>query len=156
MTPTHALDSSAVLAYLNKEVGWDVTAAILAKPTNACLMHALNWCEVWHISRKTQSEADVDALMAKPRAIGIAERPDMDLLFWREVAKCRHMVRSAGKTIALMDCCAIALANRCGAPVVTADHGEFDYVQASGICQVIFIRVTRSQPLSAAEFLAAT
>ena len=156
MTPTHVLDSSAVLAYLNKEVGWEVTAAILAKPTNACLMYAVNWCEVWHVSRRTRSEADVDALIMKLRAIGVGERDDMDSLFWREVAKCRHTVRSAGKTIALMDCCAIALANRCGVPVVTADHGEFDYVKASGICQVVFIRVSKSQPLSAAEFLAAT
>jgi PIN domain nuclease of toxin-antitoxin system len=156
MTPTHVLDSSAVLAYLNKEVGWEVTAAILAKPKNACLMHSLNWCEVWHVSRRTQSEADVDAIIANLRAIGIGERADMDSPFWREAAKCRHRVRSAGNTIALMDCYAIALANRCGVPVVTADHGEFDFVQMNGICQVIFIRVSRSQPLSAAEFLAAT
>ena len=124
MTPTHVLDSSAVPAYLNKEVGWDATVAILAKPTNACLMHAMNWCEVWHVCRRTQGEADVETIMANLRAVGIGERPDMDSAFWREVAKCRHQVRSAGYSIALMDCCAIALANRCGAPVVTADHGE--------------------------------
>src|SRR5579862_9578460 len=122
MTPTHVLDSSAVLAYLNKEVGWDVTAAILAKATNACRMHSVNWCEVWHIARITNSEADVDKVIADLRAIGIGEDSDLDAPFWKEVGRCRHAVRSSGNRIALMDCFAVALANRFAVPIVTADH----------------------------------
>ena len=65
MTPTHIFDACAVIAYVNKEVGWDVTAAILAKPTNVCRMHSVNWCEVWHTARKSLNEADVDDLDRK-------------------------------------------------------------------------------------------
>jgi PIN domain nuclease of toxin-antitoxin system len=154
MTPTHVLDTSAVIAYLNKETGWDVTATILAKPANSCQMHAVNWCEVWHISRQTCSEADADQIVADLRSIGIGEESDSS--FWREAGVCRHSVRSAGKSIALMDCFAVALAKQRGVPVVTADHGEFDYVKTNGICSVIFIRDSKTQPLSAVDFAAAT
>lgn len=147
---------SAVLAYVNREVGWEVTADILTKTTNACRMHAVNWCEVWHIVRRTNDEVAVDALMGDLRTVGIGEESDIDPAFWREVARCQHSVRSAGETIALMDCFAVALANRRGVPVVTADHGEFDYVHSSGLCRVIFIRVSKTHPLSPADLLIAT
>ncbi len=155
MKPTHVFDACAAIAYLNKEVGWDVVAAILAKPANACRMHSVNWCEVWHIARKTNSEADVDALIARIRAIGVGEESDMDAAFWREAAKIRYTINFAGKTMALMDCYAAALANKHGVPVVTADHSEFDYAKVNNVCRVIFIRDSKTQPLSPADFAAA-
>jgi uncharacterized protein len=156
MTPTYVLDACAVIAYLNAEVGADVVDAILSRSTNACVMHSVNMMEIWHLSRITQDEPTVDRLIADLHAIGVGERNDMDAPFWREVAKYRHTMRSAGQQIPLMDCFAIALANRCGVPVVTTDHGDFDYVKNNGICRVLFIRDSKTQPLGAADFLAAT
>jgi PIN domain nuclease of toxin-antitoxin system len=103
MTFTHIFDACAVLAYANKAVGWDVVAAILAKPTNVCRMHSVNWCEVWHIARKSNNETDVDTLISKLRAAGIGEESDIDAPFWREVGKCRHTMRAAGQQMALME-----------------------------------------------------
>jgi PIN domain nuclease of toxin-antitoxin system len=156
MTFTHIFDACAVLAYANKEVGWDVVAAILAKPTNVCRMHSVNWCEVWHIARKSNNETDVDTLISKLRAAGIGEESDIDAPFWREVGKCRHTMRAAGQQMALMDCYAVALANKHSIPVVTSDHGEFDYAKNNNVCRVVFIRDSKTQSLSPADFAAAT
>ena len=154
--PTHVLDTSAVIAYLNKEVGWEVIAAILANPKKVCAIHSVNLCEVWHRSRVTQDEPAADQIVAGLGAAGIIERSDLDAAFWREVGKHRHAIRSIGGKVPLMDCFAMAIAARCAVPVLTTDRGDFELAQQLGICNVVFIRVSKTQPLSAVEFNAAT
>ena len=60
----------------------------------------------------------------------------MDSEFWREVARLKAVRCKAS----LADCCALALAKRLGARLVSADRREFQPLLAAGICQIEFIR----------------
>jgi len=150
--PTRVFDTSAVLAYLNSEVGWDVVAAILANATNVCAIHSVNLCEVWHITRQSQDEPTTDHVISTIRQLSIVEYSDIDPPFWKEVGKLRHFFRTMSVNVPLMDCFAMALAARYSVPVVVADHGDFDLAQKQNVCQVVFIRVSISQGLDPTQF----
>jgi predicted nucleic acid-binding protein len=78
----------------------------------------------------------------RPRAIsdllslGIEVRTDMDSEFWRDVGGLKAVYRR----VSLADCCALALARRVGACLVTADRHEFEPILSAGISQIEFIR----------------
>ena len=58
----------------------------------------------------------------------------------------RHSGRTSGafqawhRRISLADCCALALARRLGARLVTADRHEFEPILSAGINRIVFIR----------------
>ncbi len=60
----------------------------------------------------------------------------MDPQFWRQVGG----LKAIHRRVSLADCCALALANRLGASLATADRHEFVPLLTAGICQINLIR----------------
>ena len=60
----------------------------------------------------------------------------MDSEFWRAVGRLKAVYRR----VSLADCCALALANKLGATLVSADRHEFEPLLAVGVCQIELIR----------------
>jgi PIN domain nuclease of toxin-antitoxin system len=129
------IDASALIAFLRDEPGADAVENVLGLP-QTCYVHALNLCEVyydfWRASNQNAAEAAITDLMG----LGIGERSDMDSQFWREVGR----LKAVHRRVSLADCCALTLANRLGANLVSADRHEFEPLLAAGICQIEFIR----------------
>jgi len=59
-------DSSALIAFIRRESGWDAVRALLADMANERLVHALNLTEVFYDERRvggeTMAQATLDAL----------------------------------------------------------------------------------------------
>ena len=49
-------------------------------------------------------------------------------------------LKAEHRRVSLADCCALALARRLGARLVTADRHEFEPILSAGISQIEFIR----------------
>jgi predicted nucleic acid-binding protein len=96
----------------------------------------LNLCEVyydfWRVSNRQAAESAVTDLLS----LGIEERNDMDSEFWREAGR----LKAVHRRVSLADCCALALAKRLGASLVSADRHEFEPLLAAGICPIELIR----------------
>ena len=129
------IDASALIAFLRDEPGAEAVENVLGLP-QTCYVHALNLCEVyydfWRASNQNAAEVAITDLMG----LGIEERADMDSQCWREVAR----LKAVHRKVSLADCCALALAKRLGANLVSADRLEFEPLLAAGICQIEFIR----------------
>jgi len=129
------IDASALIAFLRDEPGAEAVENVFDLP-QTCYVHALNLCEVyydfWRASNQNAAEAAITDLMG----LGIEERADMDSQFWREVAR----LKAVHRKVSLADCCALALAKRLGANLLTADRREFEPLLAAAICQIEFIR----------------
>ena len=130
------LDSSALIALLKKEDGWNQVSDLMDNRANQCCAHAVNLCEVYYDFLRTRGESVADAILADFEDAGLLAREDMDHEFWREAGRLKATLRR----ISLADCFCAALANKMGAEVVTADHHEFDALVANGVCRVRFIR----------------
>jgi PIN domain nuclease of toxin-antitoxin system len=130
------LDSSALIALLQKEEGGSLVAEVMSDSTCECYAHAVNLCEVYYDILRSDGELRADAVLADFADVGLLAREDMDRDFWREAGHLKANLRR----ISLADCFCAALANKMGGEVVTADHHEFDALAANGTCRVRFIR----------------
>jgi PIN domain nuclease of toxin-antitoxin system len=130
------LDSSALIALLQKEEGGSVVAEVMSDSAYECYAHAVNLCEVYYDILRSDGEPRADAVLADLEDAGLVAREDMDRDFWRQAGK----LKAEYRRISLADCFCAALANEIGAEVVTADHHEFDALADSGACRVRFIR----------------
>ena len=77
------LDSSAMIAYLRKEVGETVVERILIDPTIECYAHAINLCEVYYDALRVSGVAEAEKSMQDLFALKVIERNDFDEAFWR-------------------------------------------------------------------------
>ncbi len=129
------LDSSAALAYLWGESGGEAVDGLLTDPANACLMHALNLCEVYYIVRRDHGERAAQIALAGLREAGVVVCEDFDDGLWQAAGRLKADVRK----MPLADCVCAALASREQADVFTADR-EFGVAVDAGICAVRYIR----------------
>ena len=129
------IDACALIAYLRDEPGAEEVQNVLASP-HTCYVHALNLCEVYYDFWRASSRDAAELAIADLLFLGIVERHDMDSEFWREAGRIKAIYRR----VSLADCCALALANRMGASLVTADRHEFEPLLAAGVCRIEFIR----------------
>lgn len=60
----------------------------------------------------------------------------MDVEFWEAVGD----LKAVHRKVSLADCCAIVLANRLNAELVTSDHHEMDTLADQGVCRILFFR----------------
>ena len=136
------LDSSAMLAYLNGELGGDLVRNLLHDEERDAPVyaHAINLCEVFYDFLHDFSRPAAQNAIAALKAAEVIERNDLDAVFWRDVATLIATQRGAGHRLALGDACGLALARREGADFYTADRGELTPVAATGLCSVTFIR----------------
>jgi predicted nucleic acid-binding protein len=96
----------------------------------------LNLCEFYYDFWRASNQGAAEAAITDLIGLGIEERADMDSQFWREVGR----LKAVHRKVSLADCCALALAKRLGANLVSADRHEFEPLLAAGICQIEFIR----------------
>lgn len=129
------IDASALIAFLRDESGADAVERVLASPDKCCA-HALNLCEVYDDFWRASNQDAAEGAITDLPGLGIEERTDMDSEFWREVGR----LKAVHRKVSLADCCALALARRLGANLVSADRHEFEPILAAGICQIDFIR----------------
>jgi predicted nucleic acid-binding protein len=129
------LDASALISFLRDEPGADAVQNLLSL-TQTCYVHALNLCEVYYDFWRASSQETAESAITDLMNLGIEERNDLDSQFWREAGH----VKAIYRRVSLADCCALALANRLGAKLVSADRHEFEPLLTAGICQIELIR----------------
>lgn len=116
---TFVLDSSAFLAWLQQEPGWERTEAALA---GVAVMHTVNWAEV--LSKLAERGINVRETVGVLLERGVLHKTlkldsghEQDAL---RVAELRPLTRAAG--LSLGDRYCLALGERLGATVLTADQ----------------------------------
>ena len=129
------LEASAMVAYLAGELGASYVEELLNDPNARCYSHAVNLCEVFYDVYRSHGGPKAQQCIADLQAAGVLERRDLGTPFWQVVGK----LKSRGR-ISLADCFGIALAQKLGGSIVTADHHEFDPLVPLGIVDVCFIR----------------
>ncbi len=142
LPPAHsALDSSAMVAYLRQEPGWQEVATLLAEPNRICYAHAVNLCEVYYGFARQAGRETAIAAIHELFTDGVVAREDLDPAFWQDVGDMVAMVRNApGLTLSLADAFGLALARRLQCAFVTTDHGELDPLAPLNLCAIRFIR----------------
>ena len=135
------LDASAIIAYLRDEPGADAVEHLLTNDDELCMAHAINLCETYYKMRRYTDESEVRSAL-QDFSGKIVVRTDLDQQFWLEVGRYKAPLQSTP----LADCFVVALANRDDAEAVTADYGDFEPIEAQGLCRVRFIRPKRQTP----------
>src|SRR5271157_4365447 len=105
-------------------------------PDGLCIAHVLNWCEVFYDFHRASGPNDALGAVKDLARVGVAENADIGTEFWQAVGA----LKAIHRRVSLADCFAVALANKLGATVLTADHHEFDALADRGVCAVGFIR----------------
>ena len=130
------LDAGPMIAFLDREEGWDVVRAMLEDPDDVCFAHSLNLCEVFYQYRRAGGGARAEEMIERLFASGVEIREDMDVEFWYAIGR----LKSDPPRKSIADCCGLALAVRLGGEFVTTDHHELDRCVPLGICPIRFIR----------------
>ncbi len=133
---SYIFDACALIALADDEEGADILEDILVNEDNECYVHSINLCEVYYHAHRNSSEKQAKALVEEFLDIGLKEQNDFDTAFWQEVGN----LKAIHKKISLADCCAIALARRKDAKLLTSDHREFDELAKKGVCKISFFR----------------
>ena len=129
-------DACALVAFAYDEAGADLLETILASEANTCFVHSLNFCEFYYQAYRRSSKQDVVRMVEEFLDLGVVIRDDMDIEFWQEAGE----LKAIHKRVSLADCCAIALAKRLDAELVTSDHHELDALANLGVCKITFFR----------------
>lgn len=130
------LDASAVIAFLRGETGAEAVEAYLSNDLHTLYMHSLNLCEVYYDFLRAAGEASADAAIEDLLLLGVRERDDMSSDFWRMAGKLKAVYRR----VSLADCCALTLAVRQEAILITADRHELEPIADASVCRIEFIR----------------
>lgn len=104
--------------------------------THNLYAHALNLCEVYYDFLRAADEASAEGAVQDILLLGVQERNDMASDFWRSVGK----LKAEHRRVSLADCCALALAARLGAVLLSADRHELEPLADASVCPVEFIR----------------
>lgn len=129
-------DTSALMAQSKREPGAVTSDRLLTDGTGPRLIHAVDLCEVNYLMLRSSGRPRAERMIRRLTGIGLETRNDSDAAFWRAVARFTQEIPPAS----LADCFVIALAERTGATVVTADRPSFRPVVERSICAVTFIR----------------
>lgn len=130
------LDTSAVIAFLRGETGAEVVENYFGREVHNLYMHALNLCEVYYDFLRAAGQSSVENAIQDILVLGVHERNDMGSDFWRAVGK----LKAVHRRISLADCCALTLAARLGAVLLSADRHELEPLSRASVCSVEFIR----------------
>ncbi len=129
-------DACSLIALADDEVGADVIENYLADENNICYVHSMNLCEVYYHARRKGTEKEAKEFITELLDIGFIERNDLDIQFWQEVGN----LKAIHKKVSLADCCAVALAKKLNATLITSDHHEMETLAQQGVCRISFFR----------------
>lgn len=113
----YVLDSSAVIAFLNRQPGREVVEPLLG----SSVISIINWAEVitWLISSRNLTSVDIEDARSLLEHLGLTTTPVTDAE--AEVAGLlTTQTRQAG--LSLADRVALTLGMELGLPVLSADH----------------------------------
>ena len=130
------LDAGAMIAFLDDEPGAEVIEVLLLDRDTICIAHAVNVCEVFYDFYRDHGEEIAQEQIRRIQDIGVEIRNDMDPAFWQQAGRLK--VDPGG--ISLADCFLIALTQRVGGELVTADHHEMDRLVPLNLCPILFFR----------------
>ena len=131
---THVVDASALIAYFKGEQGHERVATLLMDERNNLAIHVVNLCEVYYgYLRSDGLQKASEAWERATKLLGLLKTIDED--FIKRVA--RWKVDSG---LGFGDSFLAACAEENAAMLLTADHGDFDCVQQTGLIRVDFIR----------------
>lgn len=129
-------DASGMIAFLRDEPGADAVEDHLRREPLGVYAHALNLCEVYYDFWRASTQESAEAAIRDLLSTGVQERDDLDPEFWREAGR----LKAVHRRVSLADCCAMALANRLDAVLVSADRHELEPLAAMAVCRIQFIR----------------
>lgn len=129
-------DACALVAFAYDEEGADRLETYLASEENTCFVHSLNFCEFYYQAYRRSSKQDAVRMLNEFLDLGLILRDDMDIDFWQDAGE----LKAIHKKVSVADCCAIALAKRLDADLVTSDHHELDALADLGVCKITFFR----------------
>ena len=111
--PRSVLDASALLAFMQKESGWESLRKVIGRAA----MSAVNWSEV--VGKAIERKAPLEGLREDVESAGIQILP-----FTTEEAEIAAGMRTATQSLGLSlgDRAALALARRLNLPVYTTDR----------------------------------
>jgi len=130
------LDASAMIAFLRDEPGAQVVSEALINPDFQCHAHALNLCEVFYDFHRAAGRGEALEAIADLERLGVAQDSTLTPSAWQQAGT----LKAIHRRVSLADCFAIALAQRLGATLMTADHHEFDALLDKSVCEIQFIR----------------
>ncbi len=132
----YVLDSCAVIAFLQQELGAEVVVEALKNPRQRCIIHAINACEVYYDIYRRAGEKDAAALDGILAELGIELVHTISTDLWRTAGK----LKAEWRRVSLADCFVLALAILEDGTVLTSDHHELDRVAQAAVCPIQFIR----------------
>ncbi len=132
----YVLDTCALIAFFQREPGWEVVRDSFVQANASHLIHAVNLAELYYdyYNRDGREAAEGSLRRLKQMRIGIYRSMDTHII--REAAETKALFRR----ISIADCFAVATARRARGVALTADRREFGPVASAGHCRVIFIR----------------
>jgi predicted nucleic acid-binding protein len=135
----YLLDACALLAFFNKERGWENVRELLEKAATGEInvyINAINLYEVYYKKlHKEGQQAASDVLNSiLDSAIGIVDVFSSDDIFY-EAARIK-----AGYSLSLADSIALGTASCRNCTLVTSDHHELDIVQQHESIPLLWIR----------------
>lgn len=131
---TYVLDACALIAFLQKETGFEKATAILKNPENVILMHAVNFGEVYYDALKTSQET-AEMLFVQMKKLPVKIHWNID----------RNTIEIAGKfkinhRMSIADSFVLALAEIYNAQIISTDHHEFDAVEKNSNLKFYWLR----------------
>ena len=149
----YVFDSSAMLAYLKGEPEGARVTQIFKAANAIFLAHSINLCEVvynYGPPSVEKNRLDAEAALKRLQQVCLVqERADLDVPFWRDVARLiaerRAMPRDPARpksvpSLALGDAFGVCLANRVGGQFVTKDRSEIEPLHDAKMVNALFIR----------------
>lgn len=135
VTPSHCLDACAVIAYLRKEAGAEVLGHLVEQPDTFLVMHVCNLGEVYYDFFRNDGRDAADTAWTKTTGLPLHLRRDADDTFIQRVG-----IIKVEERVSFADAFALALAERCGVPLITTDHHEFDPVERKRHFRFLWLR----------------
>ena len=132
--PTHVLDTSALIVYLKKEMGYKLLVELFKKDEIFFSIHIVNLGELyyrfWRSDGEIKSEKAWSLILEMPiRIVNLISES-----FIKRVARWK-----ATQKILYADAFALAIAEEYGVPLITNDHQSFDPIDHKGLLEFYWL-----------------
>jgi PIN domain nuclease of toxin-antitoxin system len=136
---SYLLDACALLAFINKETGWNVVDGLLKQAGAGdvvLFMNAINFYEVYYKKMQQEGQQAADAVRD---AVADSAISILDVFPAADVMAESARLKTSYK-ISLADSIALGTASVLGFTLVTADHHELDRVEQNETISFHWIR----------------
>jgi predicted nucleic acid-binding protein len=138
MNDVFVLDACALIAFLNKENGFNVVRSVLQKSVDgdvSVFMHKMNLLEVYYDKYRLYGKDYADDIIERLRVLPIVVDTEITDDIFSEAGRLKATYK-----ISIADAIALAEAFVRGGKLVTSDHSEFDAVESDEGIEFLWIR----------------